>query len=129
MMAFMKPVHRLLVAEDDAVTRTGLAAVLREEGYVVDEAADGEIAWSKVCASPPDLVLTDLDMPNVGGNELIRRIRAQYPHIPIVVLSAEDPVDAGRRCVGLNADRFFSKPIKLDDVLTFVAERFQHAAS
>ncbi len=123
MMVGMKPAKRLLVAEDDAGTRSGLAAVLREEGYEVDEAPDGEIAWSLVSASPPDLVLTDLDMPNLGGGELIGRIRARYPYIPIAVLSAEDPIDAGRRCVGLNADRFFSKPINLDDILGFVEAR------
>jgi len=127
-MPGMNEGKRVLVAEDDAGTRTGLATVLREEGYEVDEAEDGLIAWSLVRASPPDLVLTDLDMPNLGGSELIVRIRAHYPHIPIIVLSAEDPVDAGRRCVGLNADRFFSKPINLDDVLGFVESRFTAAS-
>lgn len=119
----MKPAKRLLVAEDDAGTRSGLAAVLRDEGYLVDEAPDGVVAWSLFTASPPDLVLTDLDMPNLGGGELIGRIRAMYPNIPIAVLSAEDPIDAGRRCVALNADRFFSKPINLDDILGFVEAR------
>ena len=127
-MPGMNVEKRVLVAEDDAGTRTGLATVLREEGYEVDEAEDGLIAWSLVRASPPDLVLTDLDMPNLGGSELIIRIRAHYPHIPIIVLSAEDPVDAGRRCVALNADRFFSKPINLDDVLGFVESRFTAAS-
>lgn len=124
----MTVVKRLLVAEDDPGTRTGLAAVLREEGYEVDEAPDGLVAWMLVRESPPDLVLTDLDMPNLGGAELIIRIRAHYPHIPIIVLSAEDPLDAGRRCVGLNADRFFSKPINLDDILGFVESRFMTAS-
>ncbi|MBV1858810.1 MAG: response regulator, partial [Nannocystaceae bacterium] len=73
--------------------------------------------------------LTDLDMPNLGGGELIGRVRALYPHLPIVVLSAEDPIDAGRRCVALNADRFFSKPFNLDDILSFVAARFPMVAS
>ncbi len=124
----MKAAKRLLVVEDDLGTRTGLATVLREEGYEVDEAPDGLVAWSMVRESPPDLVLTDLEMPNLGGAELIVRIRAHYPHIPIIVLSAEDPLDAGRRCVGLNADRFFSKPIDLDDVLGFVESRFKSAS-
>lgn len=125
----MEEATRLLVAEDDVGTRTGLAAFLREEGYVVDEAADGEVAWSIVRARPPDLVLTDLDMPNIGGAELIGRVRALYPQIPIAVLSAADPIDVGRRCVALNADRFFSKPINLQDILSFVAARFPRIAS
>ena len=129
MMVCMKGAKRLLVAEDDVGTRTGLAAFLREEGYVVDEAADGEVAWSIVRLRPPDLLLTDLDMPNIGGSELIGRLRALYPQIPIAVLSAADPIDAGRRCVALNADRFFSKPINLDDILSFVAARFPPIAS
>ena len=129
MMGSMKGAKRLLVAEDDVGTRTGLAAVLREEGYNVDEAPDGEVAWSIVRVTRPDLVLTDLDMPKLGGSELIGRIRALYPRMPIVVLSAEDPIDAGRRCVALNADRFFSKPVNLDDILTFVAARLAMAAS
>ncbi|MGH1342758.1 MAG: response regulator [Nannocystales bacterium] len=129
MMDAMNGAKRLLVAEDDVGTRTGLAAVLREEGYEVDEAPDGEVAWSIVRVTRPDLVLTDLDMPNLSGSELIGRVRALYPRIPIVVLSAEDPIDAGRRCVALNADRFFSKPVNLDDILTFVAARFAMVAS
>lgn len=129
MMAGMKGAKRLLVAEDDVGTRTGLAAFLREEGYEVDEAPDGEVAWSIARVRPPDLLLTDLDMPNLGGSELIGRIRALYPQMPIAVLSTADPIDAGRRCVALHADRFFSKPVNLEDILGFVAARFPMVAS
>lgn len=129
MMDRMQGAKRLLVAEDDVGTRTGLAAFLREEGYEVDEAPDGRAAWSIVQLKRPDLVLTDLDMPHVGGGRLIIQIRGLYPEIPIAVLSAADPIDAGRRCVALNADRFFSKPIDLDDILSFVAARVPPLAS
>lgn len=128
-MAEMKGPKRLLVAEDDVGTRTGLAEFLREEGYVVDEASNGQVAWSIVQVRPPDLVLTDLDMPNLGGSELIGRVRALYPRLPIAVLSSADPIDAGRRCVALNADRFFSKPIDLENILSFVAARLPRAGS
>ncbi len=118
---------RLLLADDHATTRSGLAALFRGEGFAVQEAADGLEAWQAILACAPDLVITDLDMPGLDGAALIERIRSQHPRLPIVVISGGDPLDAGRRAVGLRADRYVCKPCQLDEVLDAIEDSLRLA--
>jgi CheY-like chemotaxis protein len=69
-----------LIADDEANARSALAELLREEGYSVDTAADGFKALPKLEELAPDLVLTDLKMPGLGGIELMRKARERDPN-------------------------------------------------
>jgi CheY-like chemotaxis protein len=81
---------RILVVEDSRPTRAVVAAHLRKRGYTVDEASDGESGLAHALANPPDLVLTDLEMPRLDGLELLRRLQEQQPECPALVLSAHE---------------------------------------
>ena len=78
--------HILLVDDDAAVRRT-LRAMLEKAGYAVTEAEDGDQAVALFTAHKPDLVLTDIIMPNREGVETIRELRALDPAIPIIAIS------------------------------------------
>ena len=80
--------RRLLVAEDDEVTRTLLAAVLRKEGYEVQEVADGLEAARLGVREDFDLAILDLDLPGLGGIEACRRIRAARANAVVMFLTA-----------------------------------------
>ena len=86
---------------------------LERAGYEIVEAGHGAAALERVQESPPDLVVTDLMMPVMGGRELIQRLRAdpETASIPILILSANSRLVLGE------ADAMLSKPFDLDDLL------------
>src|SRR5438067_3902754 len=93
----------VLVVDDEANARTALAELLRDEGYRVETAADGFKAMGKLEELAPDLVLTDLKMPGMGGVELLEKIRARSEDDEIVVIvmtafgAVESAVDAMKK--------------------------------
>jgi len=111
---------RILLVEDDDALRNLVAGRLREEGYDVEPVADGGAAVAAVAGAEPDLVLLDVMLPGVDGLEVTRRLRAQYPLLPIVLLTARsDELD---RVVGLEvgADDYITKPFGMPELVARV---------
>lgn len=107
---------RILVVDDEPqltrVLRTGLSS----HGYDVRAAADGQAGFETFTDWHPDLVITDLAMPNVDGLELCRLLRA-VSQIPIIVLSAKDEETIKVQALDLGADDFVTKPFGIDELL------------
>lgn len=100
---------RVLVVDDSPVVRSLLVEALRRNGFDTDAAEDGQAALDAIGGRPPDLLLTDLEMPRMGGLELVRTVRAGFPDLPIVMLSARggpDDVSRGRQA---GADAYLVK--------------------
>ncbi len=111
---------RVLIAEDDHITRAGLADILRHEGYEVVEAADGEAALQAFGSTPPDLVCLDVMMPRMNGYDLCRAIRQRSSDVPIIFISAKsEEID---KVVGLElgADDFIVKPFGVKEVVAHI---------
>jgi two-component system response regulator MtrA len=106
----MGPVHRLLFIEDDDQIRLALRLALEDEGYEVDEAADGRSGLERFAAQEPDLVLLDLRLPDLSGFEVCRTIRANSI-VPIIVVTAQ--ADTYDMVAGLEAgaDDYVRKPV------------------
>jgi len=117
----------ILIAEDDLISRKVLAAQLRKLGHAVEEAVDGEEAWSKLGARRFPVVITDWMMPKVDGLELCRRIRAGEPgpYIYIVMLTAIERKAGYVEGMEAGADDFVTKPCSADElqIRLRVAER------
>ena len=108
---------KVLLAEDDRLTREGLAEVLRSEGYSVVEAEDGDAAIRLFAEESPDFVCLDIMMPKINGYDLCRRMRAERPNIPIVFISAKaEEIDKGL-WLELGADDFIVKPFGVKEVI------------
>ena len=120
---------RILVVEDDVGSRNALAALLRDERYEVTTASDGTEALAHIDANPPDLVITDVMMPNTDGFQLVKHLRerAALSDIPIILVSAVD--DATRRVDGLDlgADDYLPKPLDVDELLARVRVHLRHS--
>jgi CheY-like chemotaxis protein len=104
-----------LVVDDDANMRGILRHVLEMEGWVVEEAADGKEALQAFRAHPPDLVLTDLEMPRMTGEELARRIRDEAEEnggVPMLAISRREPREETRELF----DAVLRKPVALDQL-------------
>jgi DNA-binding response OmpR family regulator len=116
-------VPRILVVDDDGVTRLVLGAALRDAGYEVEEVADGAEGLTAFRARPADLVICDLVMPQHGGLETVREIRRSDPKVRILVVSGVIGSSAEhlRTAVRFGADRVLPKPVNLKELLTMVA--------
>lgn len=114
----------ILVIDDDDLLRDVIAATLTAAGYEVLQAADGRQGRELLAASPADLVLTDLIMPEHEGIETITRLRRIHPQLPIIAMSGGSTnsklyLDFARV---LGARRVLSKPFAPDDLLHLIAE-------
>jgi two-component system KDP operon response regulator KdpE len=119
---------RILVVYDETqlsrVNRTGL----KSRGYDVRAAADGLSGFETFSDWHPDLVITDLAMPNVDGLELCRRLRA-VSQVPIIVLSAKGEEKTKVEALDLGADDFVTKPFGIDELLARVRASLRRASS
>jgi CheY-like chemotaxis protein/predicted Ser/Thr protein kinase len=103
---------RLLIADDDSAQRRALRALLERLGYEIEEAEDGRAALDLVERRAPDLILTDLNMPELDGFELLRRLKAadHSRNIPVIVVSGADDVESVVRCIERGAVDHVTKP-------------------
>ena len=112
---------RIMTVDDSASVRQMVAMTLKKEGYEVVEASDGQDALSKMKGAI-DMVITDLNMPNLDGIGLIKGIRAQaaYKFIPVVMLTTES--QAGKKAEGKSAGAtgWIVKPFTPDQLLAVV---------
>ena len=112
----MKTPTRILVIDDDRVTRESVAEVLQEEGYEVAIAADGHDGIKQFTAFQPHLVLTDLQMPRVDGHGVIAPVQSVSPRTPIIIFTAEIALDAKRRAEDLGIAGYLNKPFEFSDM-------------
>ena len=114
----------ILTADDSASMRQMISLTLSSEGYDVVEAVDGCDALAKIAANCPQMLITDLNMPNMDGIELIRQVRAlpQCKYIPIVMLTTEsnDVKKQAGRAAG--ASGWIVKPFRSEQ-LVMVAKK------
>ncbi|MGH9475343.1 MAG: response regulator transcription factor [Terriglobales bacterium] len=117
---------RVLVVEDEARLAANLAQALRENaGYAVDTAADGAQGLYLAQApgagprsgSPYDLIVLDLMLPQVGGEELLRRYRAGGGHTPVLVLTAREEKESVVALLNAGADDYLTKPFDMGELL------------
>lgn len=103
---------RILVADDEPPVREMLKVILESDGYVVETAADGDEAWSKVRSFTPDLILTDVMMPRLNGYDLCRRVRSGRDtwRIPVVMVTALGATEDRIAGIEAGADDFLRKP-------------------
>jgi DNA-binding response OmpR family regulator len=100
------------LVEDDAGVRDMLCRTLQRAGFTVFVAANGRAALAMLRASPVDLVITDILMPEMDGFELIRLVSAQWPDVPIVAMSGIlDDVKFSRLARKFGAREALSKPV------------------
>ena len=111
---------RVLVADDEASARTGLAALLRDAGFVVDQAEDGEKALECAQATVPDVLVTDLHMPGMDGIQLLEHAREAIPELIVVLVTAFADVDTAVRAMQLGAEHYLTKPVQFDELLLVI---------
>ena len=118
--------HHILIIEDEQPIRRFLKASLSNEGYRISEAAAGEEGLRMASAQPPDLVILDLGLPDLDGQDLLSRLREWYPS-PIIILSARDQESQKIRALDNGADDYVTKPFGVGELLARIRTALRHA--
>jgi two-component system KDP operon response regulator KdpE len=124
----MKEKPRILVVDDEPQLIRVLRTGLKSRGYDVRTAADGLAGFETFSDWHPDLVITDLAMPNMDGLELCRRLRATS-QVPIIILSAKGDEKIKVEALDIGADDFVTKPFGIDELLARVRASLRRAVS
>jgi len=111
---------KILVVDDEASARSGLGKLLEQEGYSVVQAADGREALDAVAEEAPELIITDLKMPNMDGMELLAKLRERGVETPAVVATAFGEVSSAVAAMRAGAEDYLTKPIDFDALLLVV---------
>jgi len=106
----------LLYAEDEIGIRKNIADSLRYYTKEIFEASDGEEAFKIYKEKQPDIILTDIHMPNLDGISLVQKIRKEDSKIPIIMLTAHTDKDYLLEAVELKMEKYIVKPIDLDEL-------------
>ena len=118
--------ERVLIVEDDPSTRLGLTELVRTWGYLADSAEDGEDGLQKITSFRPAIVVTDLVMPRMDGQQLLKALREQDPDIAVVILTAQGSVESAVEAIKDGAYDYLTKPVdpqRLQILLANVVER------
>ena len=124
----MSEKQRILIVDDEPQITRVLRTSLASHGYDVRSAADGESALETFGDWHPDLVLTDLSMPNLDGIELCRRLRQLSP-VPIVVLSVKGEEQTKVEALDAGADDYVTKPFGMDELLARIRAALRRVAA
>jgi DNA-binding NtrC family response regulator len=110
-------VKRVLVVDDDAAMRDQLSKTLSRRGFEVSTAAGGEEAVARVTSTDFDVVLTDLNMPQLNGVQLCERITQSHPDLPVIVVTAFGSMDTAIAAIRAGAYDFVTKPFDLAQLI------------
>src|SRR5215467_5874466 len=107
---------KVLVVEDDYLFLWSLVQFLKREGYEVSSATTAELAIEMAEGEPFDIVISDFHLPSLDGKQLIRKMRATYPGIKAVIISAYQQDETGGNDDELLLDAYLNKPIELKNL-------------
>ncbi|MEW5941004.1 MAG: response regulator transcription factor [Chloroflexota bacterium] len=117
---------RILIADDEPGIRFVLREMLAREGHLVEEAASGEDAVSKLAADRYDIVLADLKMPPGSGLDVLRALRAQNRDANVIIMTAYSTMESAIEALRLGAFDYLFKPVKFDEIRQRVREALLH---
>lgn len=117
--------NTVLVVEDDIGVQKYLKELLLDNAYSVLTASDGVQALNSIEKLTPDVVLLDLNLPNMTGEAVCMEIRKKYPEIKVIILTAKDKIEDVVIGLNLGADDYMTKPFVADELLARIKARLR----
>ncbi len=111
---------RILLVEDELKVSSFIRSALEEQSYAVDVSHEGEEGYYLAESTPYDLIILDIMLPKMDGFQLLRRLRARKPNLPVLVLTARGSVEDRVRGLDLGADDYLVKPFALAELIARV---------
>jgi two-component system response regulator HydG len=119
---------RILIVDDEPSARQGLTRLLVTADYIVDVAGDGHEALAVAAERPPDVVVTDLGMPNMDGMALLQKLREQDHELPVIVVTADGDVAQAVAAMRAGAAEYLTKPVDFDALLVAIERACERRA-
>jgi DNA-binding NtrC family response regulator len=117
---------KLLIVDDEKNISEGLAEALRLDGYETETAFDGKTGWERFQKGDIDLVISDLRMPGLSGEELLKRIVREAPGVPVIVLTGHGTIETAVMAMHEGAYDFLTKPLDLERLSLLVKRALQN---
>jgi DNA-binding response OmpR family regulator len=113
---------KILLVDDEEEFVTTLAERLELRGLQARAALNGEAALKMIEADTPEIVILDIMMPGIGGFEVLRRIKAQHPRLPVILLTGRGSTAEGIKGMRLGAFDYLMKPLNIEELLKKMQE-------
>jgi len=108
---------RVLLVDDEEEFVSALAERLHLRGIEASTAIDGEKALEKIREDPPQVVILDVMMPGIGGHEVLRRIKREFPQVQVILLTGRGSQNEGIEGMRLGAFDYLIKPLKIEELI------------
>lgn len=119
---------KVWIVDDDDSIRWVLEKALSQENLEIKAFTDADNAYAELFQQQPDVIISDIRMPGMDGLDLMRRIKEQYPHIPVIITTAHSDLDSAVNSYQGGAFEYLPKPFDVDDVLAVMQRALQHVA-
>jgi len=106
----------VMIVEDDPAIRRLYSFLLSNSGYNVIEAEDGQAALEKYKEEPCDLIITDMNMPRMGGMDLVKELRASKSNVHVIMVTAYGTPDTEKMAFRLGANEYIAKPFDFEEL-------------
>jgi len=119
--------NKILIIEDDLVLRDNIKQLLENENFCVEIAENGRIGIEKVHSFKPDLIISDIMMPEMDGFKFLEEVIKDYKtaSIPVIFLTAKNDIENLRKGMSLGADDYIFKPFNIDDLINSIQVRLK----
>jgi DNA-binding NtrC family response regulator len=116
----------ILIVDDEQIIRESASFILRKEGFEVDEAPNGRAAYEMCVGKAYDLVITDLEMPEMKGIELLTKIREMSPQTIVLIITAYGSLETAISALRQGASDYLLKPIEFDELTMKIQRLLEH---
>lgn len=115
----------LVVVEDDQPLKEFLSGWLKDEGFLVQSTDRGAPALNLIETTGPDLVILDLGLPDLSGEDVLKKIKATQPGLPVIILTAKNKINDIAAGLNLGADDYLAKPFAAEELLARIRARLR----
>ena len=119
--------RRILVVDDEENARIALSKILTREGYEVASASNGYEALNYLRGKEVELIITDINMPEMNGMSFLRELNRSHPASNVIMITAYGEVESYIEAMNLGAFEYINKPLKVDDLKKIITKIFKES--
>ena len=119
--------RKILIVDDEENARMGLSKLLSQEGYEVDSVANGYEALDFLRREKVNLVISDINMPEMNGLTFLRELNRSFPSTSVIMITAYGGVESYLEAMNLGAFEYINKPVKLEELKSVMKKIFHEA--
>jgi two-component system response regulator (stage 0 sporulation protein F) len=117
---------RILIVDDEENTRIGLSKLLSQEGFDVNSAANGHEALDYLKRQKVNLIISDINMPDMNGLSFLRELSRKFPSTNVIMITAYGGVESYLEAMNLGAYEYLHKPVRLDELRSIIKRVFNN---